>query len=71
MGETKVKGICGICPDKCDIVATLCDGRIVKVEPDRESNRGRVCPRGALAPEIIYNKKRILKPMASTAPMEA
>ena len=66
MGETKVKGICGICPDKCDIVATLCDGRIVKVEPDRESNRGRVCPRGALAPEIIYNKKRILKPLIRT-----
>lgn len=67
MGEVKkLKAICGICPDKCDIVATVEDGRLVKVEPDRDSKRGRVCPRGALAPEIVYSPKRILKPLIRT-----
>lgn len=59
----KKKGICGICPDKCWIEATIEDGKIVKVEPDKESPLGRICPRGALSPKIIYSDKRILRPL--------
>lgn len=66
MAVKKVKGICGICPDKCDILATVEDGRLIKIEPDREAPRGRLCPRGALAPEIIYHEKRILHPLIRT-----
>lgn len=62
----KKKGICGICPDKCWIEATIEDGKIVKIEPDRESPLGRVCPRGALSPQIIYSDKRILHPLIRT-----
>ena len=32
----KKKGFCGICPDKCPIEATVEDGRLIKVEPDRD-----------------------------------
>ena len=66
MAVEKVKGICGICPDKCDILATVEDGRLIKIEPDQEAPRGRLCPRGALAPEIIYHEKRILHPLIRT-----
>lgn len=59
----KKPGICGMCPDKCDVIVTIEDEKIVKVEPDKNSARGRVCPRGALAPQIIYSEKRIRKPM--------
>lgn len=57
------KGFCGICPDKCRVIATIEDGKIVKVEPDKDSPAGRVCPRGALAPQIIYSEKRVTKPL--------
>ena len=65
--ETKrIRGICGICPDKCDVVAVVEDGKLVRVEPDQESKRGRVCPRGALAPQIMNSRQRILHPLIRT-----
>ncbi|WP_320966784.1 molybdopterin-containing oxidoreductase family protein, partial [Enterocloster bolteae] len=57
------RGVCGMCHNKCDIVATLEHGRLVKVEADSKSPRGRVCPRGKKSPEIVYSEKRILHPL--------
>lgn len=59
----KKKGICGMCPDACDIIATIEDGRLTTVEPDPDSPRGRVCPRGTNAPKMIYAEDRILTPL--------
>ena len=59
----KIKGLCGICPDKCWIEATVENGKLVKVEPDRESPFGRLCPRGALSDKIVNSDKRILHPL--------
>lgn len=59
----KIRGVCGMCPDKCDIIATVEDGRLVKVEPDPDSPRGHVCPRGALSPKIVHSDKRVLHPL--------
>ena len=52
MGMEK-RGVCGMCHNKCDIVATLEHGRLVKVEADSklsgegsvpgERNRWRLC----------------------------
>lgn len=39
----QVKATCGICQGNCKVVLTLEDGKIIKVEPDRESPRGRAC----------------------------
>lgn len=52
-----------MCHNKCDIVATLEHGRLVRVEADSKSPRGRVCPRGKKSPEIVYSEKRILHPL--------
>lgn len=49
-----------MCHNKCDIVATLEHGRLVRVEADSKFPRGRVCPRGKKPPEIVYSEKRIL-----------
>ena len=35
MENEKKKGLCGICPDKCWIEATIENGKLVKVEPDK------------------------------------
>jgi len=57
------KGVCGMCRGKCDVIGTLENGRLIKVEADKESARGRICPRGALSPKLIYSEQRILKPL--------
>ena len=54
----KKKGICGICPHKCPVLVTIEKERIVKVEADVEHPEGRVCPRGAMASDIIYSETR-------------
>ena len=46
----QVKATCGICQGNCKVVLTVEDGKIIKVEPDRESPRGRACFRGVHAP---------------------
>ena len=56
MENEKKKGLCGICPDKCWIEATIENGKLVKVEPDKDSPFGRVCPRGALSKELYIQK---------------
>ena len=42
------KGTCGLCQGGCAVIYTIEDGKIVKAEPDKESPKGRLCPRGAL-----------------------
>lgn len=59
----KKKGFCGLCPHKCPVIATVEEGVLVKIEPDKECPGGRVCPRGAFAPQIVYSEKRIKKPL--------
>lgn len=59
----KIKSLCGMCPDKCSIIATVENDRLIKVEADPDSPRGRVCPRGALSPQIVHSDRRILHPL--------
>ena len=57
------KGTCGLCQGGCAVIYTIEDGKIVKAEPDKESPKGRLCPRGALVPDILYGKERIKRPL--------
>ena len=67
MSDTVIKrGLCGMCRSQCDIRAGVCDGKIVSLHPDSDSPRGRLCPRGALAREVIYGKDRLLTPLIRT-----
>lgn len=54
---------CGICQGGCRVITTVENGVLTRVEPDRESPRGRLCPRGALAPSILYGEQRIARPL--------
>ena len=60
------KGTCGMCQGGCQVLMTIEDGKLVKIEPDRESPVGRLCVRGALAPKILYGKERITRPIIRT-----
>lgn len=54
---------CGMCQGGCKVKITVEDGKIVRVEPDKTSPKGRVCTRGALVPEFLYGSKRLTYPM--------
>lgn len=43
-----VNRVCGMCQGGCQVNVTVEDGKIVKVEPDKDSPKGRLCIRGAL-----------------------
>lgn len=57
------KCVCGMCQGACDVVVDIEDGRIAKVRADKDSPRGRVCPRGARTAEALYGDQRIMHPM--------
>ena len=53
------RGICGICPAGCWIVATLDKkGRLVEIRPDEGTPMGIICSLGEHAQEIVYSKDR-------------
>lgn len=58
-----VNRICGMCQGGCQVNVTVEDGKITRVEPDKNSPKGRICVRGALAPELLYNEDRLTYPM--------
>lgn len=58
-----VNRICGMCQGGCQVNVTIEDGKIVRVEPDKTSPRGRLCVRGALTPELLYSPDRLTHPL--------
>ena len=62
----EVKRTCGMCQGGCHVNITLEDGKIVKLEPDCHSPKGRLCARGALAPQLLYGENRLTTPLIRT-----
>ncbi len=53
------------CPDGCGILATVEDGRVVRLEghPDHEFTRGYLCGKTYRFPERVYSPERVLHPL--------
>jgi anaerobic selenocysteine-containing dehydrogenase len=53
------------CHEGCGVLCYAKDGKLVKVEGDRENpfNQGRLCPRCLTTPDITYHKDRIIYPL--------
>lgn len=56
---------CRLCEAHCGLVATVLEGRIVKLAPDRGNphSQGHVCVKGTQAHAITYDTDRVLKPL--------
>lgn len=59
---------CRICEALCGMVATVEDGRIVKVEPDRDNphSRGHICVKGPALADLAYDEDRVTQPLKRT-----
>lgn len=56
---------CRICEALCGMVATVKDGRITKIRPDRDNphSRGHICVKGPALADVAYDSDRILQPL--------
>ena len=52
-----------MCQSGCAIVATIENGKLAEVVPDKDSPYGRICPRGALSPKLVHSSLRLTTPL--------
>ncbi|HKA09997.1 MAG TPA: molybdopterin-dependent oxidoreductase [Candidatus Dormibacteraeota bacterium] len=60
---------CRICEALCGLTATVEDGRLVALRPDREHpvSRGYACPKGIAMTEVQNDRDRVLHPLRRLA----
>ncbi len=65
----ELKTYCRICEPLCGMVATVEDGRLVQLRPDRDHplSRGFACPKGIAFADIQNDPDRVLHPLRRTA----
>ncbi len=63
--ERWVPSVCLQCPAGCGIMVRVVNGRAVKIEgnPEHPINIGRLCPKGHIGLQILYDPDRIKGPM--------
>lgn len=65
----RIHGYCGFCIARCGTVATVDDGRFIRLDPDPSHPTGRaICAKGRAAPEIVYHTERLAYPLRRTRP---
>jgi len=70
---TILKSVCRSCHGGCGVLLHVRDGRLVKVEGDRESplNHGRLCPIGTVTLDLVYHPDRLKHPLRRIGPRGA
>ncbi len=66
---TRVPGFCGLCIARCGSIATVEDGRFTRLDPDPTHPTGQaLCAKGRAAPELVYSRERLTRPLRRTRP---
>jgi len=63
--ERKIRTACRSCHGGCGVIATMRDGRVVKVEgdPDSPISHGTLCSKGLAITQLAYHPDRVLYPL--------
>src|ERR1700720_1552631 len=65
----QVQGYCSLCLARCGTIATVTDGKFTRLDPDPTHPTGAaICAKGRAAPELVYNKDRLTRPLRRTRP---
>jgi formate dehydrogenase len=61
----QVHTYCRICEALCGFIATVEDGRLVSMRPNKDHpiSRGSACPKGVALPELVNDPDRVLHPL--------
>jgi anaerobic selenocysteine-containing dehydrogenase len=74
MTQAVVRTVCPHdCPDQCSMLATIEDGRLLRVagDPEHSFTRGFLCGKVAKYEERVYSPERLLTPLRRTGPKGA
>src|SRR5437870_4903684 len=64
-----VRGYCALWTAHCATVATVTDGKVVRLDADSDHpNGGVLCIKGKAAPELVYQPDRLNYPLKRTRP---
>jgi anaerobic selenocysteine-containing dehydrogenase len=64
-----VRGYCALCTAHCATIATVQDGKVVRLDADFDHpNGGVLCIKGKAAPELVYHPDRLNYPLKRTRP---
>jgi anaerobic selenocysteine-containing dehydrogenase len=67
--SSTVRGYCALCTAHCATVATVQDGKVVRLDADFDHpNGGVLCVKGKAAPELVYHPDRLNYPLKRTRP---
>jgi anaerobic selenocysteine-containing dehydrogenase len=65
----QIKGFCGLCIARCGTIATVENGRFSRLDPDPSHPTGAaICAKGRAAPELVYSKDRLTRPLRRSRP---
>jgi anaerobic selenocysteine-containing dehydrogenase len=65
----QVHGYCSLCIARCGTVATVTDGIFTRLDPDPTHPTGAaICAKGRAAPELVYHRDRLKRPLRRTRP---
>ncbi|MHA1559427.1 MAG: hypothetical protein ACTSWI_01995 [Alphaproteobacteria bacterium] len=65
----RISTYCALCISRCGCVATVDDGKLVKVERDVDHpTGGAICIKAKTAPEFVHHPRRLRSPMVRTNP---
>ncbi len=63
------RGFCALCTAHCATIATVKDGKVIRLEADPDHPNGGVfCLKGKAAPELVYHPDRLNYPLRRTRP---
>jgi len=68
-GERRISSYCALCRSRCGCIATVRDGRLLRIEPDATHPTGAaLCAKGMASPDLLDDPARLLFPMRRTRP---
>lgn len=66
-----IHGYCALCTAHCATIATVENGRVVRLDSDPDHpNGGVICSKGKAAPELVYHPERLDYPLKRTRPKD-
>ena len=69
VGKRQIRGFYGLCIARCGTIATVEDGKFVRLDPDPSHPTGSaICAKGRAAPELVYSKARLTRPLRRKSP---
>jgi anaerobic selenocysteine-containing dehydrogenase len=64
----KIRTYCAMSKSRCGVIATVENGKFVRLAPDPDHPNRGICIKGQAAPELVYDGQRLKYPLRRTRP---